>query len=131
MRLVHFMTAAGVTVAAACGSSTAPGGGPNPNGVSIQEFSFTPPSLTVKVGTTVTWTNTGTVGHTTTSDMGVSPAWDSGTLTPPSGGGGYGGGSPGGTFKVTFMTAGTYTYHCALHPPASYPNFTGKIIVTP
>src|SRR5260370_31876891 len=132
MRLVHLMTAAGVTLAAACGSSTAPGGGTqNPNGISIQDFSFPPLMLTVKVGTTVTWTNNGPSGHTTTSDAGDPQAWSSGTLTPPSGGGGYGGGTPGGTYQVTFMTAGTYTYHCALHPPSSYPTFTGKITVTP
>jgi plastocyanin len=128
MRLVHFITAAGATLAAACGSSTAPGGGPpNPNGISIQDFSFAPAALAVKVGTTVTWTNNGPSGHTTTSDA---TGWNSGTLAPPSGGGGYGG-SPGGTYQFTFMTAGTYTYHCALHPPSSYPTFTGKITVTP
>jgi plastocyanin len=131
MRFVRFITAAGLTFAAACGSSTGPGGGGNPNGITIQDFSFSPNALTVKVGTTVTWTNNGPSTHTTTSDAGDAQMWNSGNLGPPSGGGGYGGGTPGGTYSVTFMAAGTYTYHCNLHPPSMYPSFTGKITVTP
>ncbi len=66
----------------------------------MAEFSFTPPSLTIQVGDTVRWQNTGRVPHTTTSDTGV---WDSGTL------------SPGGSFSRQFMTPGTYTYMCRFH----------------
>src|SRR5260370_8215642 len=106
MRLVHLMTAAGVTLAAACGSSTAPGGGTqNPNGISIQDFSFTPATLPVKVGTTVTWTNNGPSGHTTTTDAGDPQAWSSGTLTPPSGGGASPRPPPRRTHQSTFITA--------------------------
>jgi plastocyanin len=83
--------------------------------------------MTIKVGTRVTWTNAGPSAHTTTSDTGV---WDSGTLGAPSGGGAYGGGTAGGTYQFTFNTAGTYNFHCKLHPPASYPGFTGTITVT-
>ena len=123
----------------ACGGSTptSPTGGgqgsnPPPPGsvaVNIQDFSFSPASVTVKVGTTVQWTNRGPSAHTTTSDGGV---WNSGNLAGPSAGGGYGdGGSPGGTFRFKFTTAGSFTYHCSLHPPSAYPGFTGTVTVTP
>jgi plastocyanin len=117
--------AVGVALAA-CSSTTSPSGGPT---VSIHDFTFSPSTLTVKVGTTVQWTNTGPSSHTTVSDAGL---WASGTLSPPSGGGGYGGGS-GGTFSYTFMTTGTFGYHCAIHPPtlAQYRGFVGSVVVTP
>jgi len=97
--------------------------------VTIQDFSFSPASVSVKVGATVRWTNHGPSPHTTTSDNGV---WDSGQLNPPSGGGGYGGGgAAAGTFQMTFTKAGTYGYHCMIHPPSLYPGFTGAVIVNP
>jgi plastocyanin len=139
MRVVQLGLIAGVL---SCGGSTPtnPGDGsqmpspPPPGGtlarVGIQDFSFSPASLTIKAGTVVRWTNNGPSAHTTTSDNGV---WNSGTLNSPvAGGGGYGdSGSPGGTFDVTFTQPGTYTYHCSLHPPSSFPGFTGTITVTP
>jgi plastocyanin len=64
-------------------------------------FTFSPTTLKIKVGTTVTWKNMTMVSHTSTSDSGV---WDSGII------------SPGGTFKFKFTQAGTYTYHCNIHP---------------
>jgi plastocyanin len=95
--------------------------------VTIQDFSFSPATLTIKAGTSVKWTDNGPSAHTTTSDTGV---WDSGTLSAPSGGGPYGGSSAGGTYQFTFNTPGTYHYHCTLHPPSSYPSFLGTITVT-
>jgi plastocyanin len=130
IRVVALMALAG------CGSGTGPtgsgggaggGGGGSGAGVAIRDFSFSASTLTIKVGTTVTWTNNGPSAHTTTSDTGV---WDSGTLGAPSGSGGYGGGSPGGTYSFTFNTPGTYTYHCKIHPPSAYPGFVGTIMVT-
>jgi len=69
--------------------------------VSIVDFAFNSASLTVAVGDTVTWTNTGKTAHTSTADNG---AWDSGTL------------QPGASFSHTFTTAGTFSYHCNIHP---------------
>lgn len=109
---------------AACKMSTAPTNG----GVTIQDFSFSPAALTVKVGTTVKWTNSGPSAHTSTSNTGT---WDSGQLSSPTSGGAYGGGSAGGTYQYTFTIAGTYPYHCSNHPPSTYPGFTGTITVTP
>ncbi len=69
--------------------------------VSIQDFSFAPASIMIRAGQTVVWRNNGPSAHTTTSDNGV---WDSGSL------------GVGGTFSHTFSSAGTFTYHCAIHP---------------
>lgn len=69
--------------------------------VEIEDFAFSPATLTVKVGTTVTWTNKDNVGHTATSDTGV---FDSGML------------QKGESYSFTFSQAGTYPYFCAPHP---------------
>ena len=94
--------------------------------ITIQDFQFFPAVDTIKVGTAVQWVNDGPSEHSTTSDTGV---WDSNGLTPP-GGGGYGNGSGGATFRYTFNQPGTYTYHCSFHPPSAYPSFVGRIVVT-
>ncbi len=60
--------------------------------------------LTIPVGTMVTWTNNDSVAHTATSDTGV---FDSGPIPP------------GGSYSYTFMTPGTFPYHCAIHGAAS------------
>jgi plastocyanin len=62
---------------------------------------YSPDSLSVATGSTVTWTNTDVIAHTSTSD---GNAWNSQTILP------------GGRFSFTFQTAGTYTYHCTIHP---------------
>ena len=77
---------------------TSGGGG---NSVSVQDFSFAPASLTVSVGTTVTFTNNGAVTHTVTADAG---GFDSGNL------------AAGSAFQFTFNSPGTFAYHCAIHP---------------
>lgn len=133
MQVTRFAASIGAALWLACSNSsgsslTTPTGGPGAANITIQDFSFSPATLTVKVGTTVKWTNHGPSAHTTTSDMG---AWSSGTLSAPGGGGGYGGGSAGGSFQFTFNQAGTYGYHCSIHPPAQYPGFTGTVMVTP
>ena len=103
MRPKWFVTVAGLAMVAACGgtSSSSPSG---PR-ITISEFSFSPSTLSVKAGTTVTWTNNGSMTHTTVSDTGV---WSSANLGPPTGGGGYGGGTAGGSFQFPFNTPGSY-----------------------
>lgn len=81
--------------------------------VTILSDSFSPSSLTVKAGDTVTWTNTDTTpgnGHTVTS-KGRGPLRSS-SLTQ------------GQTYSFTFTSAGTYPYYCAIHP-----DMTGSITV--
>ena len=120
-------------VMVACTNSSGPVSGCTPSAtvtcVTIQDFSFSSASLTIQVGTTVKWTNNGPTAHTTTSDAG---AWNSGTISAPSGGGAYGGGAAGGSYQFMFAAPGTYGYHCALHPPSlpQYAGFTGTITVT-
>jgi plastocyanin len=60
--------------------------------------------LTISAGTTVTWINQDDMAHTTTSDTGL---WDSGLL------------APGKTFSYTFVSGGSFSYHCAIHGAAS------------
>jgi amicyanin len=72
--------------------------------VNIMNFSFQPATVTVTVGSTVTWTNSDSVAHTSTSDSGDAVTWDSGNI------------NPGQSFSFTFSQAGTFTYHCTIHP---------------
>lgn len=112
---------------AACSGSvptvapTGPGNSPPPNGsvvdVTIRDFVFSPANVTIKTGMTVRWTNVGPSAHTTTSDTGV---WDSKVLSASNG-----------TFSFTFMQAGTFGYHCTIHPPSAFPGFVGTVTVTP
>jgi plastocyanin len=79
--------------------------------VSIDNFTFDPPKLTISAGTKVTWINHDDVPHTATST--VKPrAFDSGTLDTDQ------------KFSFVFTTPGTYDYFCAVHP-----KMTGQIIV--
>jgi plastocyanin len=65
-------------------------------------FGFSPATLTIRPGTTVTWKNMSSAPHTVTSDDGQ--AFDSGNI------------APGGTFTFKFTVAGSYSYHCNIHP---------------
>ncbi len=102
------LLATGLVVVAACSSSTSPtygggAGGPGANQVFQQDNFFNPSTLTVTVGTTVTWINKGVSAHTSTSDPSSAKMWDSGQM------------GPGASFGVTFISAGTFTYYCANH----------------
>lgn len=90
--------------------------------VAIQEFSFTPATVNIAVGTVVRWSNQGSVGHTVTSDEGLfsSETISAGSEDP------YGGSTPGGTYSRTFSEAGTFPYHCAIHPD----QMSGTVVVT-
>lgn len=70
---------------------------------------FMPDELDIAVGTTVTWTNTDSEAHTSTSN---GSGWNSGTIAPGQG------------FSFTFQTAGTFAYHCAIHP-----GMVGSVVV--
>ncbi len=89
----------------AASTSQASGG----SSVTIQGFAFSPSTLTVSVGTKVTWTNKDGTTHTVTSDTGV---FNSGNV------------ANGGSYSYTFNTAGTFQYHCSIHS-----NMTGTIVV--
>jgi plastocyanin len=80
--------------------------------VSISDFAFASADITVKKGTTVNWTNNDTVGHTVTENDGkAGPKSD--TL------------QKGDNYTFTYNEAGTFKYHCSIHP-----EMTGTVIVT-
>src|SRR6267142_4033918 len=77
--------------------------------VKIDNFSFGPTTLTVAVGTTVTWTNRDDIPHTVVSDDKV---FKSKVLDTDE------------KFSFTFTKPGTYAYFCSVHP-----KMTGKGVV--
>ncbi len=82
----------------------------SPTAVTIDNFTFTPASLTVKAGTTVTWTNKDDIPHgigATNNAFKKSPALDTDD-----------------SYSFTFTTPGTYQYFCYLHP-----KMVGTIVV--
>jgi len=71
-----------------------------PNTVAMSGSVFTPASITVTSGTTITWQNFDNIVHTSTSD---STRWDTGNI------------NPGASATITFSTPGTFKYHCTYH----------------
>lgn len=82
-------------------TTTVPPPPPGPGAVQAFDFGYTPATLTVAVGQTVTFTNAGVALHTFTDRAG---RFDSGLI------------SAGGSWSRRFDTAGTYQYFCTLHP---------------
>ena len=70
--------------------------------ITIVNFAFSPATITIESGTTVTWINEDSVGHTVTSDSGSE--LDSPLLKKSE------------VYTHTFNTPGTYQYYCAPHP---------------
>ena len=101
--------------AAVFGSVLAAGVGPvraegPASAISIDNFSFTPATLTVKAGTTVTWTNKDDIPHGIASSNNAFKK--SRALDTDDG------------YSFTFTTPGTYQYFCYLHP-----HMVGSIVV--
>jgi amicyanin len=78
--------------------------------VSIDNFTFNPPTLTVKAGTTITWTNKDDIPHGIASSSNAFPR--SQALDTDQ------------SFSFVFTTPGTYEYFCYIHP-----HMVGKIVV--
>jgi plastocyanin len=70
------------------------------HGVNIAGFAFSPDTITIAVGDSVTWSNGDSVSHTATAD---DASFDTGTI------------GAGTSKSVTFSTAGTFAYHCRIH----------------
>lgn len=86
--------------AAAC--AAAPAGSTAAVTVTIKDFKFAPQPVAAKVGDVVAWSNQdGSTPHSATMDNG---ACDTKTI------------AGGATAMLVFTAAGTYTYHCAIHP---------------
>jgi amicyanin len=77
--------------------------------VTIDNFTFSPPAITVAAGTTVTWTNDDDIPHTVRAVDGSfhSKAMDTAD-----------------SYSFTFAKPGVYSYFCTLHP-----KMVGKVIV--
>ncbi len=71
------------------------------NQIIISGYEFTPSSITIDVGTSVTWVNQDSAPHTIISDNSVfsSPVLNNGA-----------------SYSFTFNSAGIYNYHCSIHP---------------
>jgi plastocyanin len=93
-------------------SPTMPGTNDNGTPVTIMRngasSEFTPGSVTISAGASVTWTNNDTVAHTATSDSGAF----NGSI------------APGAKYSYTFPAKGTFPYHCSVHP-----GMTGTVVV--
>ncbi len=101
-----------LSVSIAC-SSSSPSTSPTPStgptvsdsivagATTLTTTAYAPNPISVAVGGSVTWTNNDTTAHTSTADGGT---WSSGSI------------APGATFTTMFSTAGTFRYHCAIHP---------------
>lgn len=118
-------------LAAACGSgsssspatptpSPSPSPAPAPSGTSssvvipagassLGNRAYAPNPVNISVGDSVTWMNNDTTAHTSTSDA---AGWDSAVV------------APGGRFSFTFQSAGTFPYHCTIHP-----GMVGSVVV--
>ena len=77
--------------------------------VKIDNFSFSPPTITIAAGTTVKWTNRDDIPHTVVND---DQKFQSKTLDTDE------------SYTYTFTKPGTYPYFCSIHP-----KMTGKIVV--
>src|SRR5471030_2479357 len=96
----------------ACGQSTpvspSPSASPSTVAVSIVSgaatlttTAYAPDTIAVSMGGTVTWTNNDVRTHTSTADGGT---FSSGPM------------AQGATFSMTFPSAGSFPYHCTIHP---------------
>jgi plastocyanin len=133
-RSVVALAASAVLVLAACsssGSTASPGGAAaSPGGaasagaavckesadagavaVNVVDFSFQPSAVTAKTGQVIAFSNTGSAGHTATLDDG---GCATGTI------------DAGKSDGLVFSVAGTYKFHCAIHPT----QMTGTIVVS-
>ena len=82
-------------------STTAPPAPVAGNAVSIDNFAFAPATLTVPVGSTVTWTNRDEEPHTVVANDGSFHSPGMGSQA---------------TFSYTFAKTGTFDYVCSVHP---------------
>jgi plastocyanin len=94
--------------AAACAKATSAGSVQ----VEIEDFAFKPEPIQAKVGDTITWTNKDGTPHSASPDANPECATD--TLNKDASG------------SITYSVAGTYAYHCAIHPT----QMKGTIVVS-
>lgn len=112
------VSAATVYVSGTAGVQTQIQGQPTSTGattlVQMSSNSFTPRTLAVARGTTVTWSNTDSMMHNVTADNG---SYASGDMPP------------GRTYSLTLTIAGTYSYYCSIHGGPGGTGMSGIIVV--
>jgi amicyanin len=96
---------------AATGAATQAAGAPTTVAVEIAGFAYSPASITVAVGDTVTWTNQDNVAHNVVAKDG---SWTSPML------------AQGQSWSHKFTAAGSVDYICSIHPAMK-----GTVVVTP
>jgi plastocyanin len=109
LRLAAILALAGMISACSSGNDNSNPAGPSTSssisivaGAStLSTTAYNPDTIVISKGTTVTWKNNDITTHTSTDDGGM---WSSGGI------------APGGSFSATLQTAGTFTYHCTIHP---------------
>jgi plastocyanin len=82
-------------------ASSQPASSTSSSAVKIDDFKFTPSTLTVKSGAQVSVTNDDSTAHTATAD---DNSFDTGTVDPGSSG------------MISVNKPGSYAYHCSIHP---------------
>ena len=82
--------------------------------ISVSDNYFTPRTITMPVGSTIVWTNNGSMTHTVTAD---DNSFNSSNFYP------------GATFSHTFNNAGTFPYHCIFHGGVNGVGMSGVIVI--
>lgn len=109
MKLKAILMIVSIILLTACSMKTSPTDAGNQplipvtgeKNVTIDNYAFSPADLTVKVGTTVTWTNKDAAGHNV---IATDNSWGSSSLL-----------KTGQSYRYTFTKAGTFPYHCGIH----------------
>jgi plastocyanin len=118
--------ALGLALLASCGGYSTPmsptdgggGGTPTPYTIQVVNNSFSPSTLTVPVGTTVTWSwAAGAMDHNVVPDDGSMPSGSGVPASAPH------------TYTFTFGTAGTFHYHCQVHGGPGGVGMSGTVTV--
>jgi amicyanin len=113
LHLPALVLAFGISTAALAGAgavlTTAPSAAPAGASVSIDNFTFSPPTITVVAGSTVTWVNRDDIPHTVVAS---DKAFKSKVMDTDE------------KFSFTFTRPGEYAYFCSLHP-----HMVGKVVV--
>ena len=108
MRKLRFALAA-AAAAAFCAAALTAAVAASPAAVTIDNFNFSPMTLTVAAGTTVTWTNHDDIPHTVRA---VDGSFHSKAMDTDD------------SYSFTFAKPGVYSYFCSVHP-----KMVGKVIV--
>ena len=112
------LTATDCTIPCALTNLSASTGGSAVHTVNVEDFAFSPQSITIASGDIVEWVWTGSVAHTATSDATSGPdSWDSGLL------------GQGAVYQSPVLSAGVHPYYCIPHGGPGGQGMAGTITV--